>query len=51
MCWLKGGALVAVLAVGRPRDLAQGRKLIETGVPVDPAKVSDPGTPLKSATA
>ncbi|MFI1651932.1 NAD(P)/FAD-dependent oxidoreductase [Streptomyces avidinii] len=51
VCWLKGGALVAVLAVGRPRDLAQGRRLIETGVPLDPAKVSDPGTPLKSATA
>ncbi|MGT2527990.1 NAD(P)/FAD-dependent oxidoreductase [Streptomyces nojiriensis] len=49
VCWLKGGALVAVLAVGRPRDLAQGRRLIETGVPVDPAKVSDPGVALKSA--
>ncbi|WP_258054152.1 NAD(P)/FAD-dependent oxidoreductase [Streptomyces sp. INR7] len=51
VCWLRDGALVALLAVGRPRDLAQGRKLIETGVPVDPAKVADPGTPLKSATA
>ncbi|MFE1415900.1 NAD(P)/FAD-dependent oxidoreductase [Streptomyces sp. NPDC058746] len=51
VCWLKGGALVAVLAVGRPRDLAQGRRLIETGVAVDPAKVSDPGVPLKSAAA
>ncbi|MCX4720192.1 FAD-dependent oxidoreductase [Streptomyces virginiae] len=49
-CWLRDGALVAVLAVGRPRDLAQGRRLIETAAPVDPAKVSDPGTPLKSAT-
>ncbi|MFI6000182.1 NAD(P)/FAD-dependent oxidoreductase [Streptomyces sp. NPDC051366] len=49
VCWLRAGALVAVLAVGRPRDLAQGRKLIETGAPVDPAKVSDPATPLKSA--
>ncbi|MEW2586765.1 NAD(P)/FAD-dependent oxidoreductase [Streptomyces virginiae] len=51
VCWLRDGALVALLAVGRPRDLAQGRKLIETGAPVDPAKVADPGTPLKSATA
>lgn len=50
VCWLRGGVLVAVLAVGRPRDVAQGRRLIETGEPVDPAKVSDPGTPLKSAT-
>ncbi|MCX5378823.1 NAD(P)/FAD-dependent oxidoreductase [Streptomyces sp. NBC_00091] len=49
VCWLRGGALVAVLAVGRPRDLAQGRKLIETAVRVDPAKVADPGVPLKSA--
>ncbi|MFD9010898.1 NAD(P)/FAD-dependent oxidoreductase [Streptomyces sp. NPDC059552] len=51
VCWLKGGALVAVLAVGRPRDLAQGRRLIETAVLLDTAKVSDPATPLKSATA
>ncbi|MBT2543636.1 oxidoreductase [Streptomyces sp. ISL-44] len=48
VCWLKEGALVAVLAVGRPRDLAQGRKLIEAAVPVDPAKVADPAVPLKS---
>lgn len=40
VCWLKGGALVAVLAVGRPRDLAQGRRLIETGFPWIP-----PGSP------
>ncbi|MEU6297653.1 NAD(P)/FAD-dependent oxidoreductase [Streptomyces erythrochromogenes] len=51
VCWLRDGALAAVLAVGRPRDLAQGRKLIETGARVDPARVADPGTPLKSATA
>lgn len=51
VCWLKDGALVALLAVGRPRDLAQGRRLIESGAPVDPTKVSDPGTPLKSAVA
>ncbi|WP_079426162.1 FAD-dependent oxidoreductase [Streptomyces katrae] len=51
VCWLRGDVLVAVLAVGRPRDLAQGRKLIESGTPVDPAKVADPGVPLKSAAA
>lgn len=51
VCWLRGGALVAVLAVGRPRDVAQGRRLIETAVPLDPAKVTDPATPLKSASA
>ncbi|MCJ1681263.1 NAD(P)/FAD-dependent oxidoreductase [Streptomyces sp. APSN-46.1] len=51
VCWLRAGVLVAVLAVGRPRDLAQGRKLIEAATPVDPAKVADPGIPLKSASA
>ncbi|MEU9799583.1 FAD-dependent oxidoreductase [Streptomyces sp. NPDC051000] len=51
VCWLRDGILVAVLAVGRPRDLAQGRRLIESGAPLDPTKVADPGTPLKSAAA
>ncbi|MFD7031240.1 NAD(P)/FAD-dependent oxidoreductase [Streptomyces sp. NPDC059917] len=49
VCWLRAGALVAVLAVGRPRDLAQGRKLIESGALVDPDKVADPTVALKSA--
>ncbi|MCX4551616.1 NAD(P)/FAD-dependent oxidoreductase [Streptomyces sp. NBC_01500] len=49
VCWLRAGRLVAVLAVGRPRDLAQGRKLIESGVPLDPARVADPALALKSA--
>ncbi|MEU6868939.1 FAD-dependent oxidoreductase [Streptomyces sp. NPDC046876] len=51
VCWLRAGSLVAILAVGRPRDLAQARRLIETGTQVDPAKLSDPATPIKSATA
>ncbi|RSS81539.1 NAD(P)/FAD-dependent oxidoreductase [Streptomyces sp. WAC06614] len=50
VCWLRDGALVAVLAVGRPRDLAQGRKLIEAGTPMDPVRTADPTVPLKSAT-
>ncbi|MFG3283871.1 NAD(P)/FAD-dependent oxidoreductase [Streptomyces sp. NPDC048111] len=49
VCWLRDGALVAVLTVGRPRDLAQARKLIESATPLDPAKVADPTIPLKSA--
>ncbi|MEV8534581.1 FAD-dependent oxidoreductase [Streptomyces sp. NPDC051211] len=49
VCWLRDGALTAVLAVGRPRDLAQGRRLIESGAAVDPAKAADPGVALKSA--
>ncbi|MFJ4822318.1 NAD(P)/FAD-dependent oxidoreductase [Streptomyces bacillaris] len=48
VCWLKAGALVALLAVGRPRDLAQGRKLIESGAVLDPERVADPAVPLKS---
>ncbi|MFF5972551.1 NAD(P)/FAD-dependent oxidoreductase [Streptomyces sp. NPDC012769] len=47
--WLRGDALVALLAVGRPRDLAQGRRLIEHGTPVDPERAADPSVPLKAA--
>jgi 3-phenylpropionate/trans-cinnamate dioxygenase ferredoxin reductase subunit len=55
-CWLAGGdqpgagsgmPLVAVLAVGRPRDLLQGRRLIASGDPVDPARLADPTIPLR----
>lgn len=49
VCWLRGGALVGLLAVGRPRDLAQGRKLIESGAALDPVRLADPAVPLKSA--
>ncbi|MDQ8701484.1 FAD-dependent oxidoreductase [Streptomyces sp. LHD-70] len=49
VCWLREGALVGLLAVGRPRDLAQGRKLIESGAALDPERVADPAVPLKSA--
>ncbi|MFJ4904826.1 NAD(P)/FAD-dependent oxidoreductase [Streptomyces sp. NPDC093249] len=47
--WLRAGVPVALLAVGRPRDLAQGRRLIETGTPVDPVRAADPSVPLKTA--
>ncbi|HEX6933843.1 MAG TPA: FAD-dependent oxidoreductase [Streptosporangiaceae bacterium] len=46
-CWLAGERLVAVLTVGLPRDLSQGRRLIDAGVAVDPAKVGDPAVPLR----
>ncbi|MEV8564257.1 FAD-dependent oxidoreductase [Streptomyces sp. NPDC051322] len=49
VCWLREGRLVALLAVGRPRDLAQGRKLIESGAPLDPVRAADPGIPLKAS--
>ncbi|MET9664112.1 FAD-dependent oxidoreductase [Streptomyces sp. NPDC006475] len=47
--WLREGALVALLAVGRPRDLAQGRKLVLTGTRLDPTTAADPSVPLKAA--
>lgn len=50
VCWLREGRLVAVLAVGRPRDLAQGKRLIEAGTPMDSGLLSDPALPLKGAT-
>jgi 3-phenylpropionate/trans-cinnamate dioxygenase ferredoxin reductase component len=49
VCWLAGGALVALLAVDSPRDLGQGRRLIEAGTPVDPARLADPESPLRDA--
>lgn len=47
--WLRDGALVALLAVGRPRDLAQGRRLIEVGARIDAERAADPAVPLKNA--
>ncbi|MEU0131515.1 MULTISPECIES: FAD-dependent oxidoreductase [unclassified Streptomyces] len=49
VCWLRQGVLVAVLAVNRPRDLSQGRKLVESGARIDPALAADSSVPLKSA--
>ncbi|MEV5507046.1 FAD-dependent oxidoreductase [Streptomyces orinoci] len=49
VCWLRSGVLVALLAVGRPRDLAQGRKLIEQGAVLDRARAADASVPLKAA--
>ena len=63
-CWLAGTAqpagapartaaaeapLAAVLAVRRPRDLIQGRRLIASSDPVDPARLADPAVPLRDA--
>ncbi|MDX2930873.1 NAD(P)/FAD-dependent oxidoreductase [Streptomyces ipomoeae] len=50
VCWLRENRLVALLAVGRPRDLAQGRRLIESATPMNPALLTDPTRPLKAAT-
>ncbi|MEU0967772.1 FAD-dependent oxidoreductase [Streptomyces sp. NPDC005917] len=51
VCWLREDRLVALLAVGRPRDLAQGRRLIEANTRMDAEALSDPARPLKNATA
>ncbi|MEU9445102.1 FAD-dependent oxidoreductase [Streptomyces sp. NPDC048304] len=51
VCWLCEDRLVALLAVGRPRDLAQGRRLIEAGARMDAAALADSGKPLKDAKA
>ncbi|CAM3381193.1 NAD(P)/FAD-dependent oxidoreductase [Streptomyces albus] len=49
VCWLRDDRLTALLAVGRPRDLAQGRKLIQQGTAVDGAVLADAAVALKKA--
>ena len=48
-CWLAGDVLVALLVVDTPRDLAQGRRLIEAGAAVDAARLADPAIPVRDA--
>ncbi len=48
-CWLAAGRLVAILTVGRPRDMLQGRRLIAAGDPVDVARLADPAVQVKAA--
>jgi len=48
-CWLAGDRLAALLTVDSPRDLAQGRRLIESAAAVDEARLTDPGVPVKAA--
>lgn len=47
--WLREGVLSAVLTVDRPRDLVQGRRLIDQGAVLDPVRAADPSVALKSA--
>ncbi len=49
--WLADGRLVAILTVGRPRDMLQGRRLIESAAPVDVSRLTDPAIPVKAAAA
>jgi 3-phenylpropionate/trans-cinnamate dioxygenase ferredoxin reductase component len=50
-CWLDGARLVALLTVNAPRDLVQGRRVISSGLAVDPARLADPGIALRDAVA
>jgi NADPH-dependent 2,4-dienoyl-CoA reductase/sulfur reductase-like enzyme len=47
VCWLRRDDLVAVLAVDRPRDLAQARRAMERGARVDVDRLADPDVPLR----
>ncbi|MGW1139560.1 NAD(P)/FAD-dependent oxidoreductase [Streptomyces zhihengii] len=51
VCWLREERLVAVLSVGRARDLAQGKRLIASGTTLVRERVADADVPLKSAVA
>jgi 3-phenylpropionate/trans-cinnamate dioxygenase ferredoxin reductase component len=48
-CWLAGDRLAAVLAVDRPRDLAQGRRVVASGAPVDQVRLADPDVPVRDS--
>ncbi|MFC4059813.1 NAD(P)/FAD-dependent oxidoreductase [Planomonospora corallina] len=51
-CWVgDDGTLTAVLAVNRPRDLVQGRRLIEGGQRIDVDRLADPAVALRDCTA
>ncbi|MEU6710768.1 FAD-dependent oxidoreductase [Nonomuraea sp. NPDC046802] len=46
--WLTAGdTLAAVLAVDRPRDLVQGRRIIDAGHRLDTERLVDPDVPLR----
>ncbi len=49
VAWLAGERLVALLTVGRPRDLLQGRRVIEAGAPVDAARLADPAVAVRDS--
>jgi 3-phenylpropionate/trans-cinnamate dioxygenase ferredoxin reductase component len=45
--YLKEGRVIALDCVNAVRDYAQGRKLVEARIVVDPARLADTATPLK----
>ncbi|MGW4422952.1 NAD(P)/FAD-dependent oxidoreductase [Streptosporangium sp. NPDC004631] len=51
VCWMaEDDRLAAVLAVNRPRDLLQGRRLIEGGQRLDVDRLADPAVALRDCT-
>jgi 3-phenylpropionate/trans-cinnamate dioxygenase ferredoxin reductase subunit len=48
-CWVSGGRLTAMVALDRPRDLLQGRRVIERGTAVDVRRLADPAVPVRDA--
>ncbi|MGV9534370.1 NAD(P)/FAD-dependent oxidoreductase [Streptosporangium sandarakinum] len=52
VCWVDDrDRLAAVLSVDRPRDLVQGRRLIEGGRPLDVERLADPAVALRDCAA
>jgi 3-phenylpropionate/trans-cinnamate dioxygenase ferredoxin reductase subunit len=47
VCWLTGDRLDAILTVDRPRDLAQARRVMTAGTPVDPDALADPEVQIR----
>ncbi|MDH2428693.1 FAD-dependent oxidoreductase [Sphaerisporangium sp. TRM90804] len=51
VCWLSDDdRLAAILTVNRPRDLVQGRRIIEGGQSLDVDRLMDPAVPLRDCT-
>ena len=46
--YLKEGRLIALDCVNAVKDYVAGRKLVETGAAIDPARLADAATPLKA---
>jgi 3-phenylpropionate/trans-cinnamate dioxygenase ferredoxin reductase subunit len=49
LIYLKAGRVIALDCVNAVKDYVQGRKLVETGSTVDPARLADTGILLKDA--
>ncbi|MGO1052890.1 NAD(P)/FAD-dependent oxidoreductase [Crossiella sp. CA198] len=48
-CWLHEDRLRAILAVNAPQDILHARKIMQQNLPLDPARLANPGIPLKRA--